>query len=634
MTDKEVRMKNKKILDAFSQIDEAYVEEANPDRARKTGAMWWKRLAYIAVAACLMLVIVLPIAFLGGGETTQVPSHLKPYKDSPYYALIEKLDAYYQKKHEKDDALGVMTDAAVQVPTPDLNDGNEGVSGETSESLVPDITDNQVAGVIEGDIVKRTATHIFALQNDYLYVYTIDGINSRVAGGYQITDGYGKELYLLDGGKKALLVISVYRNGSEKTELVLLNTRLPANIQEEERITLDGYLKTSRVTEDSILIFTNHYVWEDELDFSDPCRFVPCITDEKGTKPISCDDIIMPEEVNSLYYSVIYSLDAETLQLEGSKAFLSGMGSVYVSKNNIFVASSQVEIIEREDGWDSISKTLIRCFPYGKGSLNEKGTVLLDGAVKDQYSMDEKDGILRVVTTNRTELYQMHGDVFSMTVDGNTNASLYCVSLQDFETVAAVERFAPDGETVKSVRFDGDYAYVCTSVTILSTIIDPVFFFDLSDLSNITYTDTGEIEGFSSSLVDFENGNLLGIGHGSDSSELKIEIYREENQSVVSVAEYREFAWFSSDYKCYYIDRENQLIGLCVNRTWDDGYGLHYILLHFNGENLVKLVDFKTGGDLDKFRSVYIDGYLYIIGSHSANHSLTFKVLEVEFPNP
>lgn len=625
-------MKNKKILDAFSQIDEAYVEEANPQYNQKKPPIVWKKLAYLAVAACLMLAIVLPIAFWGG-ERTQVPDHLKPYQNSPYYALIEKLDAYYQKKHEKDDALGVMTGAAVQAPTPDLNDGNEGVSGETSESLVSDITDNQVAGVIEGDIVKRTATHIFVIQNDYLYVYTIDDINSRVAGWYQVADGDCKEMFLLDGGKKALLVINSYRNGSEKTELILLNTRLPANIQEEEKITLDGYLKTSRVTEDSILIFTNHYVWEDELDFSDPCRFVPCITDEKGTKPISCDDIIMPEEINSLYYSVIYSLDSETLKLEGGKAFLGGTGSVYVSKNNIFVASSQVEIIEREDGWDSISKTLIRCFPYGRGSLEEKGTVLLDGAVKNQYSMDEKDGILRVVTTNQTDSYQTHGDVLSIKADSNTNASLYCVSLDNFETVAGVERFAPDGETVKSVRFDGDYAYVCTSVTILSTIIDPVFFFDLSDLSNITYTDTGEIEGFSSSLVDFENGNLLGIGHGSDLRELKIEIYREENESVVSVAEYRDSGWFSGDYKCYYIDRENQLIGLCINRTWDDRYGLHYILLHFDGENLVKLVDFKTGGDLEKFRSVYIDGYLYIIGSHSAHHSLTFKVLEVELPN-
>ena len=115
--------------------------------------------------------------------------------------------------------------------------------------------------------------------------------------------------------------------------------------------------------------------------------------------------------------------------------------------------------------------------------------------------MDEKDGILRVVTTVE---YGSYSDAYGhgWFVPAYTSASLYCVSLEDFETVASVEKFAPEGEQVQSVRFDGDYAYVCTSVN----FSDPVFFFDLSDLSNITYTDTGEIEGFSSSLVDFENG--------------------------------------------------------------------------------------------------------------------------------
>ena len=58
-------MKNKKILDAFSQIDEAYVEEANPQYNQKKPPIVWKKLAYLAVAACLMLMIVLPVLFLG-----------------------------------------------------------------------------------------------------------------------------------------------------------------------------------------------------------------------------------------------------------------------------------------------------------------------------------------------------------------------------------------------------------------------------------------------------------------------------------------------------------------------------------------------------------------------------------------
>ena len=100
--------------------------------------------------------------------------------------------------------------------------------------------------------------------------------------------------------------------------------------------------------------------------------------------------------------------------------------------------------------------------------------------------------------------------------------------------VAKVERFAPKGETVRSVRFDGDYAYVCTAIQ----LTDPVFFFDLSDLSNITYKDTGTISGFSTSLVDLGDGFLMGIGVGSLSTTLKVEIYVEGEQGVESYCSY------------------------------------------------------------------------------------------------
>ena len=80
-------------------------------------------------------------------------------------------------------------------------------------------------------------------------------------------------------------------------------------------------------------------------------------------------------------------------------------------------------------------------------------------------------------------------------------------------------------------RFDGTDAYVCTAVQ----LTDPVFFFDLSDMDNITYKETGTIEGFSTSLVNFGNGYLLGIGTGNVWGSLKIEIYEESATGVVSV---------------------------------------------------------------------------------------------------
>ena len=204
------------------------------------------------------------------------------------------------------------------------------------------------------------------------------------------------------------------------------------------------------------------------------------------------------------------------------------------------------------------------------------------------------------------------------------------MSLDSFEIVAKVERFAPHRETVQSVRFDGDYAYVCTALE-QATPLDPVFFFDLSDLSNITYTDTGTIDGFSFSLIQFGNGHLLGIGY-EDLETAKIEVYREEGDKVVSVDKYLlPDTELSQDYKLYYIDRENQILGFTAY-TFGEEYVLteswtHYFLFHFDGEKLVEVLCLEQNGAFPYFRSVIIDGYLYLFSSEE------FKVLEVTIPN-
>ena len=189
--------------------------------------------------------------------------------------------------------------------------------------------------------------------------------------------------------------------------------------------------------------------------------------------------------------------------------------------------------------------------------------------------------------------------------------------------VAKVERFAPNGETVQSVRFDGDYAYVCTSIV----FTDPVFFFDLSDLSDITYTDTGVIEGYSSSLIGFGEGNLIGIGYENWDT-VKIEAYREEDSRVVSVDRYLiPSASIASDYKAYYVDRKNQLLGFGVYIRSGQIDELSYKLLYFDGEKLTELVNLPMSGVVHTYRSVYLDGFLYVFGE------VDFHVVEVAIPN-
>jgi uncharacterized secreted protein with C-terminal beta-propeller domain len=251
---------------------------------------------------------------------------------------------------------------------------------------------------------------------------------------------------------------------------------------------------------------------------------------------------------------------------------------------------------------------------YAAEGLEILGTVTLEGSIKDQYSMDQYDGILRVVTsTTVTGFRERYFDEFVSVPNDVTqrNVNLYCVDLADWTVKASVIGFAPEGEEATSVRFDGKNAYVCTAEVI--TFSDPVYFFDLSDLSNITYTDTGIIDGYSTSLIQLGDGYLLGIGYGANRGTLKIEVYAETEKGVESVCAYEQGGYFSEVYKSYFIDREKNLVGIAV-ADWYNGKP-QYILLHFDGYQLNVVKTMACEGDLGSVRAVLVDDYFYLFSN-------------------
>ena len=269
----------------------------------------------------------------------------------------------------------------------------------------------------------------------------------------------------------------------------------------------------------------------------------------------------------------------------------------------------------------------ISCIGYSADGFDKRGSVIVDGYVLDQYSMDEYENTLRVVTTTSQGTQQErksswgNADLAVPMFPRYTSANLYVIDLGSMRVMASVEQFAPVGETVRSARFDGTQAYVCTAIQ----QTDPVFFFDLSNLANITVKETGTIQGFSTSLVNFAEGYLLGIGRGGNGNELKLEIYTEGDEMVEPYCKYElPCTDYDPDYKCYYIDREKGLIGLGIY-TWDkvyldpgvyqyDNYRFGYIVLHFDGESISEVlrIEYGTRDKMNEMRGVYIDGYYYV----------------------
>ena len=367
----------------------------------------------------------------------------------------------------------------------------------------------------------------------------------------------------------------------------------------------------------NILLLTEFVINKKALDFNDETTFLPQIDEGNGAYSIPSSGIVSPDSLNNTRYTVVMKLDESTLDLKGTAAYLSYSEDVYVSEEHVFLTHVFADDKENDDNTitrNSMSK--ISCLTYGDDSFEQKGDVTVRGYVKDRWSMDEYEGILRVfTTTNATTLKEQYYDSTTVsaeilqTATGRSNASLYCIDLSTFEIVASVIDFAPPREEIQSVRFDKETAYVCTSIE----LSDPVFFFDLSDLDNITYKDTGTIEGFSTSLINLGDGYLLGIGRGDTWSGFKVEVYEETEDGVRSVCSYElDRAEYSTEYKSYYVNRQDQLVGIGVINNAQS----RYILLQFDGYELVELLNVSLDGKPANMRGVYIDGYMYMFGQN------------------
>ena len=689
--------KREGLILGISEIDDKYIERYAPagvaaNRLRKKKTV--KLILIAAILSVMLLALFLPVY----GN----PPSVRRYSDSEYYSVIKKINQVcYSKPSYRNNFDLVVRYLASLRPTDGygFNDGVKGgsysfdrnpadLSGYTDKIIIGgndysfshnagngsnqeyhEITDNQTAGVIEGDRVKMSDKYIYAVNGTKLDIYEYN-VSAKAFfeefysenGRYPTSNEYTKAYYekfneengrypTADEMQSGLLAkiksvkFAGTNNGSILPEIYLtsdcgrvyvlsasnpgdgrivnvitVDVSDPAKASVISSVGLSGDYVGSRMENDELTVFTNFGVRAYDGDYSEEARYLPyCILNRPSTEKefISPDRIICPEgKIDTASYTVIYSFGKDS-EMKDMIALLSYASGIYVSKGSTYVTRNyNHDIGISGDKWECLNETVR--LERTSGGLEYRGTVSVDGFIKDQYSFDEYNGILRIVTTSRA--YERTDDGrHIITKEIINNANLYLVGIDDMKVINSVEHFAPDGEEVKSVRFDKEVAYVCTadkaSVLIETIITDPVYFFDLSDINNITSTDTGTIPGFSMNLVNFGENLLLGLGFGYKESIFKAEVYKEEGDKVVSVAKF-ELATkgFPSNYKSYLIDREKGLIGFAYI---NDKNGMVYTLLHFDGERFETLarVEYGNISGPDNFRGVLFDGILAVFGT-------------------
>ena len=154
-------------------------------------------------------------------------------------------------------------------------------------------------------------------------------------------------------------------------------------------------------------------------------------------------------------------------------------------------------------------QTFIHKFALG-GEVAYLGAGSVPGRVLNQFSMDEKDGKLRIATTlDEIWVYDANGG-------GKSEPSLNNVYVLDEELkiIGRLEALAA-GERIYSARFLGDRAFL---VTFKRT--DPLFVLDLTDAYAPKVLGELKIPGYSDYLHPFDENHLIGLGKDADENGL------------------------------------------------------------------------------------------------------------------
>lgn len=449
---------------------------------------------------------------------------------------------------------------ATPPPSSDASDSGSAVgdavtSGESSQTNV------QVKGVDEADIIK----------NDNRYVYIINGLKISVIDSADdsvyvidlVDKFYPSEAYLKDN----LLVVmgylyerktyqpyyyydepmiepaidsdtanedvEYYYYATSSTVVSVIDVSDKTNMEILRTVTYeDSNLVSSRMVGNSLYLVLNQNVRITDGDVSLPGYMD---TEKEGKVEAPLSSIYIMRGYRGYHsYNIISSLDVTTNEEINYEVYLGYFRNIYASTSNLYVVN-QVNTIEYSDQVFRIPELVfdsrygatfsnIYRFNIEEGKLTYKAKTTIAGNIKDQFSMDEYQGIFRVASTVQTyEPLEV-----APTSDGVPTIAIFPSWMNSFRTESFVHTFDVSDnkferldtlggigidENIYSVRFDKTLGYVVTFRQ-----IDPLYKIDFSDPTNIVILGELKSPGVSDYLHIHSADYIVGIGRNSIST--------------------------------------------------------------------------------------------------------------------
>ena len=369
-------------------------------------------------------------------------------------------------------------------------------------------TNVQVEGIDEADIVKTDGEYIYTLKGGSSLVITrAAGAETEMISLTEITRSetsenekeyryffeYANDMYI--AGDRLVILKNVYDYGQKDNEYYddnyvaadIYDVSDPAAPALVVSLGQDGYLSDSRLADGYLYLVTSYYVYS--CDEDQPITYVPRLYVNGVSKLVDVGCICVPEGRSSETWTIVSGIDVAAGETVSSCTALCRADTVYMKGGHIYVVNSEwttdesqpytVDQYEVVDYYQYAQTNILR-FTADGGKVAADGTGALPGNLLNQFSLDEKDGYLRVVTTSGSSTYSIYTDKkydftnYKWNDDYASDSGLYVLD-GDLKVVGKIEGLGED-ERVYSARFDGDIGYF---VTFRET--DPLFAVDISD---------------------------------------------------------------------------------------------------------------------------------------------------------
>lgn len=572
----------------------------------------------LSSAACIavLLITAISVKMVTGGLFDASAPVLKTNKGNITFfksreEVIKKLKSIKNPYSYDDMAAG----AAISKKTE--NDIGFNYTPDKSSSSSADSyseTYKQVEGVDEADIVKTDGKYIYAVigewdKNPAIAIYnTRPDTKPNESKSHpepeletKITIKNENKKYRADFihdifvcGNKLIANVSFYTKYYDSyTASYIYDVSDKKNIKQVGRFIQSGYYVSSRIVEDSLYLVTN---------FSSKSS-LPKAGSESTLDEIPAKNICCPEKTSERSFLVVSSVEIGTKTKETvTKAILGAADTVYCNGENLYAVAEEFESLDRYYGvitdstmpWRFATNSQIIKFDL-KNGIKPSGSVKVKGSVNDNYSLDEKDGYLRVAAN-----YE----------DNNTSKNRVYVFDSNLTLVGKTEPFGK-GEHIKAVKYVGDTAY---AITYRET--DPLFVIDLSNVTAPKILGSVKIDGFSSMLVPINDSRLLGVGFGAHDY-VKLVIFDVSDPGSPKVLDSHTVKYAYSDVqyepKAFVYNPERDWYTIPVN---DMAYAGAYTF-SVKGDKINEL-DYYTPQNMENCdRCVYIGDSIYLVDTQT-----------------